>query len=183
MRRVLNRRGMHSLFLAITTSTLMAACGLGGEETPPPKTPLPPAVPSTATGDVPHGPTEAPSGSAPAAKGGPRSGEWQVWSPEQKGAWMKAAVLPRMHDLFAAVDASKYGEMTCKTCHGVGAMEGSFQMPNPGLPKLDPKPAAFKTLEQANPRMFNFMATLLAVQPHDMKTNTGFSCFNCHTKK
>ena len=104
---------------------------------------------------------------------------------------MKAAVLPRMHDLFAAVDASKYGEMTCKTCHGVGAMEGSFQMPNPGLPKLDPKPAAFKTLEQANPRMFNFMATqvepimasLLAVQPHDMKTNTGFSCFNCHTKK
>jgi cytochrome c553 len=103
---------------------------------------------------------------------------------------MKAGVMPKMHALFASMDASKYGEMTCKTCHGVGAIEGSFRMPNPDLPKLDPKPEAFKTLEQTNPRMFNFMATqveptmasLLAVQPHDMKTNTGFSCFNCHTK-
>jgi hypothetical protein len=52
-------------------------------------------------------------------------------------------------------------------------------------------PAAFKTLEQTSPRMFTFMAkqveptvaALLAVQAHDMKTNTGFSCFNCHSKK
>jgi len=104
---------------------------------------------------------------------------------------MKAGVLPKMRELFGAVDASRFGEVTCKTCHGTGAIEGSYKMPNPDLPKLDPKPAAFKTLEQTNPTMFNFMAkqveptmaSLLAVQPHDMKTDTGFGCFNCHTKK
>jgi hypothetical protein len=162
----------------LTVVALTAGCGLGGEATPPPKAPLPPAAPS-------------PSGSASAPAGAPGPGDWQTWTPAQKEAWMKSGVLPRMHSLFASLDASKYGEMTCKTCHGTGAIQGDFKMPNPDLPKLDPKPAAFKTLEQTNPRMFTFMATqveptmasLLAVQPHDMKTNKGFGCFNCHTEK
>jgi hypothetical protein len=128
MRRTGNVKGTHAL-ACVLTLTLTAACGLGGEETPPLKTPLPPAA----------------SSSADKAAGAPRPGDWQTWTPAQKEAWMKAGVMPKMHALFASVDASKYGEMAT----------------------------------QVEPTM----ASLLAVQPHDMKTNTGFSCFNCHTKE
>ena len=104
---------------------------------------------------------------------------------------MKTGVMPKMHDVFTAFDGSKYGDMSCKTCHGKGAIEGSFSMPNADLPKLDPSPAGFGKLAKANPKMFDFMmkqveptmALLVGEQPYDPKTKAGFSCFECHTKK
>ena len=72
-----------------------------------------------------------------------------------------------------------------------GAADGSFKMPNPDLPKLDATPAGFKKLATDKAKIFQFMmkqvepqtAQLLGEQPYDMKTNTGFGCMNCHTKK
>jgi hypothetical protein len=105
---------------------------------------------------------------------------------------MKAGVMPKMHDLFVSFDSTRYGTtMNCGTCHGKGAASGSFTMPNPDLPKLDPTPDGFAKLAKANPKMFDFMmkqveptmASLVGEQPYDMKTKTGFSCFECHTKK
>ena len=99
--------------------------------------------------------------------------------------------MPKMHDLFAGFDAAKFGEMKCATCHGAGAADGSFKMPNPGLPKLPMDPRGFKALSASQPKTFEFMAKhveptmadLLGVPPFDPKTMKGFGCFDCHTKK
>jgi hypothetical protein len=104
---------------------------------------------------------------------------------------MKAGVMPKMHGVFAGYDASKYGDITCKTCHGAGVSQGNFSMPNADLPKLDPTPDGFAKLAKSNPKMLDFMmkqveptmASLLGEEPFDMKTKVGFGCFNCHTKK
>jgi hypothetical protein len=153
--------------------SLLAACGGGGEETPPPATP------------------SAPAASAASAATQPGPGDWDKWTHEQKLAWMKAGVMPKMHDLFAGFDGSRYGAMTCKTCHGAGATDGKFTMPNADLPKLDPSPAGFADLAKTKAKTFDFMmkqvvptmASLVGEQPYDMKTNSGFGCFECHTKK
>ncbi len=167
---------------------LIAACGGGGEATPPPSTPPAPAA-------SPDGSAATPVASAPHPPGAgttqPGPGDWDKWTHEEKLAWMKSNVVSKMHDLFVAVDAPRYGDMSCKTCHGMGATEGTFTMPNEALPKLDPSPAGFATLSKTNPKMFEFMmkqveptmASLLGKQPYDEKTKIGFNCFRCHTKK
>jgi hypothetical protein len=158
------------LAFVLGTFALIAACGGGGE-----------AIPAPAT----------PSGRPPGAgvyQPGP--GEWARWTHDDKLAWMKKTVSPKMHDLFVAVDTPRYGDMSCKTCHGEGAIEGSFTMPNPELPKLDPSPAGFEKLSKTNPKMFEFMvkqveptlASLIGEKPYDEKTKLGFNCFRCHTK-
>ena len=103
---------------------------------------------------------------------------------------MKSTVIGAEKTLFSGFDA-KYASMNCKTCHGAGAADGSFKMPNPDLPKLDATPAGFKKLQASKGKIFDFMmkqvepqtAQLLGEQPYDPKTNSGFGCFNCHTKK
>jgi hypothetical protein len=160
---------------------LLVACGGGGGETPPPATPPAPAAPAS--------PAAAPSASAAATQPGP--GDWDKWTHEQKLAWMKAGVMPKMHDLFAGFDATRYGAANCKTCHGKGAADGTFTMPNVDLPKLDPTPAGFADLAKTKAKVFDFMmkqvvptmASLVGEPPYDMKTNSGFGCFECHTKK
>ena len=105
---------------------------------------------------------------------------------------MKTAVMPKMHDLFAGYDGAMFGEMKCATCHGAAATaDGSFKMPNPGLPKLSMDPKGFKALMASQPKMFEFMAkhvepdmaALLGEPAFDPKTMKGFGCFDCHTKK
>jgi hypothetical protein len=158
------------------TFAFIAACGGGGEATPAPASP---SGPSASAGRPPG---------AGAFQPGP--GEWARWTHDDKRAWMQKTVSPKMHDLFVAVDTPRYGDMSCKTCHGEGAVEGSFAMPNPELPKLDPSPAAFEKLSKTNPKMFEFMAkqveptmaSLIGEKPYDEKTKLGFNCFRCHTK-
>ena len=121
----------------------------------------------------------------------PGPAEWDRWTHEQKFEWMKAGVMPKMHELFAAFDPSKFGGANCKTCHRSGASAGTFTMPDAALPKLDPTPDGFTALAKSQPKMFEFMtgqvtstmASLLGQPAYDMKTGTGFGCFDCHTKK
>jgi hypothetical protein len=84
----------------------------------------------------------------------PEPGEWARWTHDDKHAWMQKTISPKMHDLLVSVDTPRYGDMSCKTCHGQGAIEGSFAMPNDGLPKLDPSPSGFEKLSRTNPKMF-----------------------------
>src|SRR6516225_847219 len=95
-----------ALACTLAAFALVAACGGGGEATPPPAAPAPSA-------------TEMPS-AAPAATEttAPGPGEWDKWSHDQKLAWMKAGVMPKMHDLFASYDSAKYADAKCKLCHG-----------------------------------------------------------------
>jgi hypothetical protein len=193
-----------ALVCTLAAFALVAACGGGGEATPPPAAPAPaPADVSSAAPIAPPAPTDSaaatasaapPASAAPATAGppaAPGAGDWDKWSHDQKLAYMKASVMPKMHDVFAGYDSAKYGAANCKTCHGKGADDGSFKMPNPDLPKLPKTPAEFKTLAQKKAKIFAFMkdkvepgvAQLLGEQPYDMKTNTGFGCMGCHTQK
>jgi len=104
---------------------------------------------------------------------------------------MKSVVLPKMGALFHDFAPTHYAEPTCATCHGPGAKDGSFSMPNPALPKLPATPAGFEKLRSQHTKIFDFMsnqvvpamASLVGEEPYDPKTNQGFGCFECHTKQ
>jgi len=104
---------------------------------------------------------------------------------------MKTAVMPKMGGLFHDFDAKRYAEPKCILCHGSGAKDGSFKMPNPELPKLDVSPAGMKAMHEKKAAVVEFMskqvvpttAQLLGEPPFDMQTHQGFGCMNCHTMK
>jgi len=116
---------------------------------------------------------------------------WKQMDATQREKFMTDVVLPRTKELFVAFDP-KYKSMDCKTCHGDGATDGSYKMPNPKIKPLPNTEEAFlawvsKDAEAA--RYTEFMATkleplmgeLLQVAVFDPETNTGeFSCSNCH---
>lgn len=187
-----------ALACTLATFALVAACGGGGEATPPPAAPAPSATEMASAAPAPTesaapAASAAPSASAPAAPSGPPGpGDWEKWTHDQKLAYMKSAVLPKMKDLFATFNADHYANMNCKTCHGAGASDGSFKMPNPDLPKLPKTPAEFKALATGKKaKIFAFMkdqveptmAQLIGEQPFDPQTKSGFGCMNCHTQK
>jgi hypothetical protein len=111
-------------------------------------------------------------------------------SQEQKVAHMKTKVVPQMQASFQAFDAQHFAKFGCTTCHGPGAKDGKFSMPNPGLPKLDAKDG-FKAEHKKHPKETKFMmekvvpemTALLDAAPFDPATNQGFGCFSCHTQK
>jgi len=182
---------------------LTAACGGGQPEATQPANPAASAAPSTAPSEsAAPAASAAPSESAaPAASaaptaeaapaGPPGPGEWDKWSHDQKMAYMKSAVMPKMGALFHDFDPKDYAEPKCGMCHGPHAKDVNFKMPNPDLPKLPATPAGFKKLAAKYPKAMEFMgkqvepqmAALLGEQPYDMKTGQGFGCFGCHTKK
>jgi hypothetical protein len=109
----------------------------------------------------------------------------------QRAVFMNDVVLPEMTKTFAAFDA-KFADMTCATCHGDGAADGSFAMPNPKIAPLPSTEEAFaeyvKDPEHARWSQFMEgqvwpqMAGLLGTPMFDPATQTdGFSCHNCHT--
>jgi hypothetical protein len=197
-----------SILSLVALPVLPVACG--GGEPPPPATPSSPApVSSEAMADAGAAPAASASASAapapvasaapaassapaaPAAPEPPGPGQWDTWSKDQKLAYMKSAVMPKMGPMFHDFDAKKYAETKCVLCHGAGAKDKSFKMPNAGLPKLPTTPDGMKKLHETKAEMVEFMskqvvpttASLLGKEPYDPKTKKGFGCFGCHTKK
>jgi hypothetical protein len=183
----------------LALSGLAAACG-GGQPEPaaqpanPPASSAAPAASGAAPAEsaAPPAASAAPAESAaPASPTPPGTGEWDAWSHDQKLAYMKAVFAPKMGALFHDFDATRYAEPKCVLCHGSGAKDGSFKMPNPELPKLDLSPAGFKAMNAKHAAIVEFMgkqvvptsAQLLGEQPYDPKTKKGFGCLECHTKK
>ena len=131
------------------------------------------------------------SGSSPAEPEAKPGTAWKDMSKEERATFMKKTVMPRMKAEFVAFDAKEYGEMNCATCHGDGAKDKSFKMPNPKLPKLVATEEGFKKLSADHPDMMKFMgqkvvpdmAGLLGVAPYNPQTHQGFGCFACHTAK
>jgi hypothetical protein len=166
-----------------TATTAPTATDSAASATPAPTDSAPPA-PSTA-------PVASTAPSAAAPSGPPKDGEWDSWSHDQKLAYMKSTVMPQMGKLFHDFDGKKFAEPKCTLCHGAGAKDGSFKMPNPDLPKLDVTPAGFKKMHEKKGPIADFMgkqvvptmAQLLGEAPYDPKTQKGFGCMECHTKK
>ena len=160
---------------ALVLSLLAAGCGGAPPAAPPPATPVEIAKPAASAAPI-----------TP-----PKDGEWDAWSHDQKMAYMKSAVLPKMGALFRDHDAKTFAEPKCVLCHGGGVKDASFKMPNPELPKLDLSPAGMKHLQEKSPAMLDFMTTqvlptmaqLVGEAPYDPKTQKGFGCLECHTPK
>jgi hypothetical protein len=57
---------------------------------------------------------------------------------DQRAAFMKLTVMPKMKPIFQQFDGKMFAEFNCKTCHGEGAKDGSFDMPNADLPRMPP---------------------------------------------
>ena len=122
----------------------------------------------------------------------PKGMVWKDMNADQRHAYMEKVVMPKAKEVFAAFDP-KYASMDCKTCHGPGAEDGSFEMPNPKIRPLPNTPEAFMALmgKDADVQRFTpFMAAkvepmmgeLLHMTVFDPQTKTGeLSCENCHT--
>lgn len=119
--------------------------------------------------------------------------DWEHMSVPDKKKYMKTTVLPTMKPLFQTFDAKNFKKFTCATCHGEGATNGKFKMPNEKLPKL-PQPtnrAGFMALQQKKPDAVKFMGTvvkpkmaeLLGLPEWTPQAPTGFGCYQCHTKE
>lgn len=116
---------------------------------------------------------------------------WKEMEHEQRVEHMKHFVLPGMKAEFEAWKPDEFAEMDCATCHGEGARDKTFRMPNPDLPKLPGVSNGFELLMAENPDAAQFMsqvvvpkmAAMLGEQPYGAKARDGFGCFRCHTTK
>ena len=128
----------------------------------------------------------------PAAAPAPMPEAFKDMNLEQRTEFMKTVVMPRTRELFTNFDP-KFKDMDCKTCHGDGVDDGSFELPNPKIKALPGTPEAFiawVSVDAAAARWATFMSEqlvpamgeMLKVTPFDPTTETGdFSCGNCHT--
>lgn len=127
------------------------------------------------------------SGEQRAAPGTP----WKDMTHDERHTYMKETVFPKMKGDFVAFDAKDFNKMNCPTCHGKGAKDHTFKMPNPDLPQLPTTEDGFKKLQAKEPEVVKFMmervvpdmASLLGEQPYNPATHAGFGCFRCHPKK
>jgi hypothetical protein len=126
---------------------------------------------------------------APAKPAGAPELGWAEMGKQDRIDYMKAVVLPRMKQAFVHFSPDRYSKMSCMTCHGDSAADGSFKMPNPRLPKLPSTSDGFKKLAADRPAVMEFMknevkpkmAALLGKPEYNPETNSGFGCMECHT--
>jgi len=112
---------------------------------------------------------------------------WDKMDHSERMAYMKKVIMPAMRAEFAKFNPDKFGKMKCKTCHGAGAEDDSYKMPNPQIFKL---PRTREGWAKADTNFMKFMigtvkpkmAGLLGMKQFDMQTKTGFGCGNCHTE-
>ena len=161
----MNSKAFFVIALGIAASTC-ATSGSGGSS------------PSGTTGTTTAGPVV-----------GPPTVAWESMTKDQKKEFMKAVVAPKAKEMFLAFDSSRYANFSCATCHGDGANDGSFKMPNPKLPVLPNSPDGFRKLMSDKPTTMEFMskqvkptmAHLLGEAEFNPETKTGFGCMECHT--
>jgi hypothetical protein len=152
----------HPTYLSLAMAVL-AACGSPSAPPQTPAQPVQPAKPVT----------------------------WKDMDATQRETFMKEVVMPKTKELFVAFDP-KYQSMDCKTCHGDGATDGTFEMPNPKIKPLPNTPEAFmawvsKDAEAGRYAQFMseklepLMGELLQISVFDPQTKTGeLSCSTCH---
>lgn len=102
---------------------------------------------------------------------------------EQRVAFMKQNVAPRMGKVFQSANPTHYADFGCKTCHGPDSKD-----PKAFLPKLALKDGNLTAFAE-KPEVAKFMhekvvpemAALFGQQPYNPETKQGFGCAGCHT--
>lgn len=169
---------------------IAAACG-GTKPTPQPvdTAPVETAAPVETTAPTTEPPPATTSTPAPTATTAPTAPPapvgWKEMKFDQRMELMKTKVMPLATTLFQGYDAKKFKDVTCATCHGDGAKAGNFKMPNPKLPKLDPKDNFKKHAK--NQKMLDFMMQKVTPEignaiglPMSPDPTQGFGCGSCH---
>ena len=146
--------------------------------------PEPTAVPTASAVAT---PTMTASATATASAPPPKKKTWMDFNHDEKMAFMKAEVMPKMAKTWGDFD-KKYAKMDCATCHGSSAKKGQFKMPNAELPKLDHKDnfKAHKGKQKVLDFMFKMtpeLAGILSLPPFDPASGQGFGCGGCHVMK
>jgi hypothetical protein len=102
---------------------------------------------------------------------------------EERIAHMEAVVEPQMGATFQSFDASRFADFGCETCHGPGAEDGTFAMPNRELPRLDPSFFYRKHRKEA-PEITHFMWKTVRPNMADLlglpEGDKGIDCSSCH---
>jgi hypothetical protein len=116
---------------------------------------------------------------------------WKDMSYADRSRYMHDVIVPRMGEVFRAFDAKAFATFECATCHGAGAKDGSFTMPNAALPALPGNAMGFQALMKEKPAWMKFMgrqvrprmAALLGKDEIDMRNPKpdAFGCKDCHT--
>ncbi len=170
------------LTASLTAVALVAACASSQTEPDAPSN-----EPSDATPAETSEPAEAPASNGTEAETAGASAVPEAWSAdlttEQKGAYMKAKVVPAMTPVFKGHDAEGYAEFGCKTCHGP-----DWLTPTDYLPELTFKDGKITAFEE-DPEVAKFMAEqvtpamaqAMGMQPFDPATGEGFGCGGCHS--
>lgn len=163
--------------LIATLTVALASCGGGGADGTTPD----PSADDTDGSDGTEPPLTSEAVDRP---------QWSELDRDARVALMTTQVMPRATELFQGFDPERYAVVNCATCHGAGAADGSFTMPNPAILPLHPSGSPEQqAMVQEHPQMVRFMFNHLVpamretmnVPPYEAETGDGFSCFYCHS--
>ncbi len=103
--------------------------------------------------------------------------------------YMKTKVQPAMKVAFQGFDKGEFAKFNCKSCHGKDADARKWEMPNPGLPKLNFADLE-STTDEDEKRAIEFMSKIthqmadLLGEPERTELNPdGFGCLDCHLEE
>jgi len=96
-------------------------------------------------------------------------------SDDEKAAYMASDVLPQMEAIFQAYDSETCADFSCASCHVSGSADGTYAMPDPGLPSLQEDSFPYES------DVGLFMGDEVLPTMTDLLGPGGRPCITCHT--
>lgn len=98
-------------------------------------------------------------------------------SDADKSAYMASDVLPTMAAVFQSYDSEAYADFSCDSCHVSGLADGTYAMPDAGLPPLSEDAFPY----DAGVGLFMNEEVLPTLNDLLGPTTGGRPCTTCHT--